>query len=260
VDTRTDTPVRPSSAERARTVLAAAASASVHWDGGRVDLLGCHHDGPLGEVILTLESTSTLVNATQAAWNRNAAAATPDENLAVTVELTELCPVSVRERVLSRISLGGWLSRSPETGHQSGSDPDHHPGSGARVMTLNIDVTEVMVEADRVRDWVPLEEYRRSQVDPLHGGAAEQLQHLVAHHPDAISTLSRLIGTEALLGVVRVVPIALDRYGIVLRVERLRDHRDVRLPFARPVDSGVGAAIALRQLLIEGGRRRPCGR
>ena len=67
MDTRTHTPVRPTSAERARTVLAAAASASVLWDGGRVDLLGCHHDDPLGDVIVTLESTSTLVRAAREA-------------------------------------------------------------------------------------------------------------------------------------------------------------------------------------------------
>jgi hypothetical protein len=128
------------------------------------------------------------------------------------------------------------------------------------VICLHIDVTEVMIEEGEQRDWVPVEEYRRGEVDPLYLGSADQLQHLVAHHPEAITTLSRLCDRESMTGVIRVMPIALDRYGVVLRIERLRDHRDVRLPFRRRVDSGTDAALELRHLLIEGGRRRPCAR
>jgi hypothetical protein len=106
---------------------------------------------------------------------------------------------------------------------------------------------------------VPLAEYRAGEPDPLHPGAAEQLQHLAAHHTDAIGVLTRLIDREALIGATRVLPIALDRYGIVLRVERLRDHRDVRLPFSRRIDTGAEAATEIRTLLALGGRRRPCG-
>ncbi|MBT0772378.1 hypothetical protein KIH74_25765 [Kineosporia sp. J2-2] len=125
---------------------------------------------------------------------------------------------------------------------------------------LRVEVAEVMLEEDGHNDWVTVEDYRGSEPDPLHLGAAEQLQHLVAHHPDAVVTLSRLCDQEAMLGVVRVLPIALDRYGIVLRVEKLREHRDVRLPFRRRVDTGTEAAAELRHLLAEGSRRRPCAR
>ncbi|GAB6902810.1 DUF2470 domain-containing protein [Kineosporia succinea] len=246
VDTRTHTPTRPSQAERARTVLAAAASVSVRWDGGRVDLLGCHHDDPLGDVILTLETSSTLARAAQAARG------TSEEDIPVTVELTELCAVSVRDRVRSRVCLGGWMSLVHPV----------RPGRAASTgsVSLRVDVAEVMLEEDGRNEWVTVEDYRRGEPDPLHLGAAEQLQHLVAHHPDAIVTLSRLCEPEELLGVVRILPIALDRYGIVLRVEKLRDHTDVRLPFRRRVDSGTEAAAELRHLLAEGSRRRPCAR
>lgn len=33
----------------------------------------------------------------------------------------------------------------------------------------------------------------------------------------------------------RVLPLAMDRYGVTLRLEYPRTHRDVRLPFAKPV-------------------------
>jgi len=242
VDTRTHTPVRPSRAERARTVLAAAASASVLWDGGRVDLLGCHHDDPLGDVILTLESTSTLVRAAREAVGGD---------LAVTIELTELCAVSARERVRSRVTLSGRMSEMFDSGPD---DP---------VASLLVRITEVSItpaEPGPIAAPVSLADYRGSEPDPLHLGAAEQLQHLAAHHPDAISMLSRLCDREVLIGVTQVLPITLDRYGIVLRVERLRDHRDVRLPFDRRIDTGTEAAIGMRTLLARASRRRPCGR
>ena len=237
MDTRTHTPVRPNWAERARTVLAAAASASVLWDGGRVDLLGCHHDDPLGDVILTLQSTSTLVRAAREAVGGD---------LAVTIELTELCAVSTRERVRARVTLVGRMSEI---------DPD----LSDRSARLLVRITEVSVNEVELNP-VPLIDYRSSRPDPLHAGAAEQLQHLAAHHPDAIDVLSRLCDREAMIGVTRILPIALDRYGIVLRVERLRDHRDVRLPFQRRVDTGSEAATEMRALLTRGAARRPCGR
>jgi hypothetical protein len=267
VDTRTHTPVRPSRAERARTVLAAAASASVLWDGGRVDLLGCHHDDPLGDVILTLESTSTLVRAAREAVGGD---------LAVTIELTELCAMNAHQRVRARITLGGQLSELPAT------PPTRDPSSPsshllARIREVNVEeagaapapvpapvppeLYRATAEPDPLPTGpVPLALYRAAEPDPLHAGAAEQLQHLAAHHPDAITTLTRLCDRPTLIGATRVLPIALDRYGIVLRIERLRDHHDVRLPFSRRIDTGTEAAIELRALLARGAGRRPCGR
>ncbi len=124
---------------------------------------------------------------------------------------------------------------------------------------LLIRIAEVSVDEGEIHP-VTLADYRDSEPDPLHLGAAEQLQHLCAHHPDAISTLTRLCDRTVLIGVTRVLPIALDRYGIVLRVERLRDHCDVRLPFAHRIDTGTEAGEQMRLLLAQGARRRPCGR
>ncbi|HST84092.1 MAG TPA: DUF2470 domain-containing protein [Kineosporiaceae bacterium] len=124
---------------------------------------------------------------------------------------------------------------------------------------LVVQITEVNVDEGE-RHAVSLADYRAGEPDPLHLGAAEQLQHLAAHHQDAISTLTRLCDREALIGVTRVLPIALDRYGIVLRLERLRGHGDVRLPFQDRVNTGTEAATQMRQLLAAGARRRLCGR
>jgi Protein of unknown function (DUF2470) len=126
-------------------------------------------------------------------------------------------------------------------------------------VALRVDVAEVRIDDAGDRAEVTLADYRRSEPDPLHTGAAEQLQHLAAQHPEAVSTLSRLCGREALIGAIRVLPIVLDRYGIVLRVERARDHRDVRLPFHTRIATGAQAAQALHRLLIQATHHRPCG-
>lgn len=161
------------------------------------------------------------------------------------VQLTELSPVSTRERVRARVSLGGRLT------------PVSLPGAQGAV-TLRIDVSEVTLQEDGPRECVPVEQYRAAEPDPLLLGAAEQLQHLAAHHPEAVEVLTRLCSAHALIGVTRVTPVALDRYGIVLRVERLRGHRDVRLSFRERVASGAAAAVEMRHLLHEGQRSRPC--
>ena len=139
------------------------------------------------------------------------------------------------------------------------SGPDD-PVASLLVRITEVSITPAEPAPATIAAPVSLADYRGSEPDPLHLGAAEQLQHLAAHHPDAISMLSRLCDREVLIGVTQVLPIALDRYGIVLRVERLRDHRDVRLPFDRRIDTGTEAAIGMRTLLGRASRRRPCGR
>jgi hypothetical protein len=248
VDTRTHTPVRPTWAERARTVLAAAASVSVLWDGGRVDLLGCHHDDAQGDVILTLESTSVL---TRAAGRGDRG---PGGDLTVRLQLTELCAVNAHQRVRAQVTLAGRLGVSPLPA-SSRSVPLHLRVTGVTVHEPAADGTG----AGRIEP-VSVADYRAADPDPLHPGAAEHLQHLSARHPEAIDVLSRLCGTRALIGATRVVPIALDRYGMVLRIERLRGHRDVRLPFRRRIGTGAEAAEEIRHLLTLGVRRRACGR
>jgi uncharacterized protein DUF2470 len=165
--------------------------------------------------------------------------------LPVVVELTELSPVSTRERVRARVSLAGRLTAVALPG-------------GGRAATLRIDVSEVTVQDDGPRKRVPLADYRIAEPDPLYLGAAEQLQHLAAHHPEAIEALARLCPAHDLIGVTRVIPVALDRYGIVLRIERLRGHRDVRLAFRERVAGGAAAAAQMRHLLHQGQRSRPC--
>ncbi len=156
--------------------------------------------------------------------------------------------MSVRERVRAQVRLTGRMS-----------EPGLRP-TAAGSTSLHVEVDQIVLTEDGSAVSPAPPDYHRAEPDPLHQGAAEQLQHLAGHHPDAIDVLSRLCGRAALIGAIRIVPVALDRYGVVLRIERLRDHRDVRLPFRERIDNGAEAAIEMRHLLAEGRRRRPCGR
>ena len=103
-----------------------------------------------------------------------------------------------------------------------------------------------------------LDEYRAARPDCLARVESGHLMHLGAHHPDAVALLARLAGDAALQGAVRVLALALDRYGLVLRVERVRGFLDVRLPFPEPVRRPDDVAGAMRCLLALATRRPPC--
>jgi hypothetical protein len=107
---------------------------------------------------------------------------------------------------------------------------------------------EVEVEADA---------FAAASPDPLAKEEADLLCHLTGAHPEAIEHLSRLIAPHHLHGVHRVVPIRMDRFGVVLRLEFAGRHRDVQLPFSAPLRTAGEAAPRMHELLA---RARCCQR
>lgn len=65
--------------------------------------------------------------------------------------------------------------------------------------------------------------------------------------------LTRLVDPDSLHGAVRVRPLAVDRHGLTLRVERVRDHGDVRLPFHAPADEIAQLTERVHVLLAQAG-------
>ena len=184
-----------------------------------------------GDVVLRLGTRHPLTQVVPAAG---------DGDLAAVVELTQLAAVPARERVRARLSLGGWLTLEPVD------------------LSLRLDVAEVVLEDDEGAWEVDVDGYRGARPDCLARAESEHLLHLGSHHPDAVTLLARLAGNHALQGAVRVLPVALDRYGLVLRVERIRGHLDVRLPFPAPVRRSGDVADAMRCLLALAAQRPPC--
>jgi hypothetical protein len=225
------TSTRPSLAERARSVLAASTSATVVTTDAQYEVTALGEAGA-GDVVLRLRARHPLTQAVLSA--------APGDLTAV-AELTQLAAVPARERVRTRLTLGGWLTHDP-------SD-----------LSLRLDVAEVVVEDDGGAWEVDVDDYRATAPDCLARLESEHLLHLGSHHPDAVTLLARLAGSRALQGAVRVLPLALDRYGLVLRIERVRGHLDVRLPFPSAVRRADDVGDAMRCLLALAARRPPCG-
>jgi hypothetical protein len=92
------------------------------------------------------------------------------------------------------------------------------------------------------------EDFAAAVPDPLAEAEADLLCHLASEHPDAIDRLARLIPPHHLHGVRRIVPVRLDRFGVVLRLEFAARARDVQLPFLTPLTRAEEAGEKMQEL------------
>lgn len=219
------TVTEPSPAERVRSVLAAATSLSVSCGQQPAHLLGPHTVTSCGQILLDIPVASPL---------RSSVAADREP---ATIEVTDIAPVAVRDRVRARITLAGWLSPHRE---QLRFEPAHAALTQANTTTL--------VTADDIA---------AASTDPLSVVEADFLTHLDHAHADEVALLTRLLSHRHLQSAQRVRPLSLDRYGLVLRIERIRSHVDARLPFHRPVSTPDELGPAMHYLLT---RTRTCRR
>ena len=230
---RSAEPSEPTAAERVRSVLAASRSLTLTTEKHRVELVGLHSlDAPdrlllsvPAESHLAAEITSTLTG-----------------GLPATIELTDVAPVAVPDRVRARVLLGGRLSVAA-----GGTDPRALCFATAEA---ELEHAGRVVEVDR-------DDLVRAEPDPMAATEAEILTHLADTHRDAVELLSQLVPARLLIGVTRVDPLSLDRYGIVLRLQRTGGTRDVRLPFPAPLRNPAHGVLQLRTLLA---RARRCPR
>ncbi|MBC2902336.1 DUF2470 domain-containing protein [Streptomyces cupreus] len=197
----------PAAAERARSVLATAWSCTVTAEGSREDFVGAHTVAEDGRVLLHVPEDSALVTA---------AICAPRGEPSAVLEFADVAPVPVRNRIRARLWIAGWFGA--EEGH------------------LAFQATRVVLREPSGAVVVDLDEFTAAEPDPLATAEARLLTHLADCHPDAVERLTRLVEPESLHGAVRVQPLAVDRHGLTLRIERTRAHGDVRLPFHRPAD------------------------
>lgn len=225
----------PTAAERLRTMLTAASSLTLHVPGHRCDLIGRHHVDDAGRVVVELPADTHAAHLVEA-----------EPDLAAAIDVTDIAPTPVRPaggRVRSRATFSGWLQP------QGRCDGDLRAVLELASATLLDPVLgEVEVEADA---------FAAASPDPLARDEADLLCHLTDAHPEAVEHLSRLIAPHHLHGVHRVVPVRMDRFGVVLRLEFASRHRDVQLPFSAPLRTADEAAPRMHELLA---RARCCQR
>jgi hypothetical protein len=89
-------------------------------------------------------------------------------------------------------------------------------------------------------------ELRAARPDPFREWESAWLQHIDGDRTEMMAALARHLPVRLRGGSVH--PLAIDRYGITLRVEGPDTDHDVRLPFAGPVDDARSLSRALRIL------------
>ncbi|GAA4520265.1 DUF2470 domain-containing protein [Actinoallomurus oryzae] len=220
--------VEPTPAELVRSVLAAARSLTLTTEAHRVDLVGLHSLETPGRLLLNVPAESHVGAEIVRA---------PGGDLAASLEFTDVAPVSVPDRVRARVLLGGRLSVD-------------RPGASAEALCFATATAELRHEGRRYEP--TMDELAAAEPDPLAATEAELLIHLADAHGDAVELLAQLVDRRFLLGVTRVDPLRLDRYGVVLRLRRAGGHRDVRLPFPTPLRNPAHAVLQMRALLAQG--------
>ncbi|MFF7187227.1 DUF2470 domain-containing protein [Streptomyces sp. NPDC008222] len=215
----------PAAAERARSVLAAAWSCAVTAEGCREELVGAHTALADGRVLLHLPEDSAPAALALCA---------PRGEPSVVLEFADVAPVPLRSRIRARLWLAGTLV--PDEGN------------------LVLRPTRIALRRARGVAAVDPAEYATAEPDPLAATEARLLTHLADAHPDAVERLTRLVEPDSLHGAVRVQPLAVDRHGLTLRIERTRDHGDVRLTFHRPADDVAELTERMHVLLAQAAR------
>ncbi|GGZ98336.1 DUF2470 domain-containing protein [Streptomyces bluensis] len=217
----------PAAAERARSVLAAAWSCAVTADGGREEFVGAHTVAEDGRVLLHVPEDSRLAAA---------AVSAPRGEPSAVLEFADVAPVAVRGRIRARLWMAGWCAA--EDGR------------------LAFRPTRVVLRPPSGAVVVDLDEYAAAPPDPLATAEFPLLTHLATAHPDAVERLTRLVDPDSLRGAVRVQPLAVDRHGLTLRIERARDHGDARLTFHQPADDLAQLTERVHMLLAQAGAAR----
>ncbi|GAA2519894.1 DUF2470 domain-containing protein [Streptomyces gobitricini] len=186
--------------------------------------------GTDGEVYLMFPADAPAVRAATHAQ---------DGDLPAVLELTDVAPVAVPDRVRGRAWVSGRLTCAPGVAE---------PGR----MMLRLAVGEVYVDDLWGDAAVRPEEFADALPDPLTGYETELLQHLAAAHDDHVQGLSGLLGHRA--GVQRVVPLALDRFGLRVRCRDTAGQSfDARFDFPEPVQDVQGLRRAMRALFEAAG-------
>ncbi|WP_424211325.1 DUF2470 domain-containing protein [Streptomyces sp. BI20] len=223
-----DRPTRPTAAERVRSVLVAAHSMTLVTEGVRTeirqldgsDVLGRFHLHPAGP------------------------GPTPAEVIGrprVTMEFTDVAPTPVRDRVRARVTVTGLLL-TPYTGEVGDS--------------VCVEYGQAVLESAEGRFVLGLDELDTAHPDPLAAFESGMLTHLLDEHGELVTLLLRLVPPAALTGVRRALPLALDRHGVTLRLEGADPaaDRDVRLPFASPLEDVEQSGAQIQALLTKARR------
>ncbi|MFF1925960.1 DUF2470 domain-containing protein [Streptomyces sp. NPDC058221] len=220
-DATTTGPTGPTDAELVRTVLSRATSLSLTTTGQTYDLIGLHSVSAQGQITLHPRPDTPLAQQ---------AADAPLGSLAALLEFTDIAPTPLRDRVRARVTVSGWLTPA---------------GGGA----LRLDTARVSLRTPAGATDVALDEMALAEPDPLAFEEAAMLTHMADSHEELMHDLLGLAGSRLPHGIIRSLPLALDRHGITLRCEYESGHCDLQLLFPGIARDATDAGERIRQLL-----------
>ncbi|MFG3499159.1 DUF2470 domain-containing protein [Streptomyces sp. NPDC047928] len=230
----------PSAAERTRTLVQGTCSSVLLVPGAdtaRPEQLvpDARTVGPDGELFLLYPAASPTVRA--------ATHAQADE-LSAVLEITDVAPVAVPDRIRGRAWISGWLTLAPGI-----AAPGH--------MMLRLEIGDLYVDDLWGAGPVEPEDFARAQPDPLASYETDLLQHLATAHDRQLLTLTSLLGDRAGEGesaVRRVAPLALDRFGLRVRCQEAGGRSfDARFDFPEPVRDISGLRRSMHALFEAAG-------
>ncbi|MGW7581837.1 DUF2470 domain-containing protein [Kitasatospora sp. NPDC054768] len=143
------------------------------------------------------------------------------DGLAVVLDVTDIAPVAVRDRVRARLTLAGRLHLA-------------HLADDGLGVHLRVDVAHAVLATPYGTGAITAADLALAGPDPLARHEAALLTHFADDHAEALDVLTRLLDPAVLTHDPEVRPLALDRYGLVLRLDHPHGHRDVRLVFPEP--------------------------
>ncbi|MGV9852383.1 DUF2470 domain-containing protein [Streptomyces sp. NPDC003442] len=255
--------LRPTPAERVRTLVECKATASLTIPGiEALDDLGM--DGPTartvapdGDVLLLMPSASPAARAATHAQ---------DDELTCVMEITDVAPVAMPHRIRGRAWVAGWLTpvpcgertrtaaallaerhpvgellgldQAPRPPRRGGPATGVGPAGRAAWTLLRLEVGEACVDDLWGADGVEPDDFTSAEPDPLVRHEADLLQHLHAAHSEQVRGLCALLGDRSDLVCTRgpATPVALDRFGLRVRFTDEADRPfDARFDFPEPV-------------------------
>ncbi|MCR8944520.1 DUF2470 domain-containing protein [Streptomyces sp. OUCMDZ-4982] len=211
---------QPTRAERVRSILVVAHSMTVVSDGVHTEVRRLDGTGAMGHIHLHAPTEGGH--------------APVGERVPARLEFTDIAPTPVRDRLRARVTVTGLLASPYSTDTEA---------------STCMEFGQAVLEDAEGRTFVTLEELERAETDPVAACEAGMLTHLVDDHSELVPLLLRLVRPTPERDMVRAVPLAMDRYGVTLRLEYPRSHRDVRLPFPKPVTDIDQAGPQIHALL-----------
>src|SRR5690606_6175848 len=221
----------PSTAERVRSACAHAEQAVLALPGTDPIPVPVHYLRQCGDVVVAVPNDSAAVHAAQ-----EQVAGAP-----AVLELTDHAPLPLREPVRALVWLRGWIravpARAQRTLVTAVAEEYPQPGLldiGHTTTLLRLVLNSAVVADSAGAESVCVDDLRLATPDPFCGMESAWLQHLDADHGDVVAQLARHLPARLRHG--RIHPLAIDRYGLTLRIEGIDGDHDFRLPFANPAD------------------------